>query len=89
MTPSSWREADAEALRSLHSIWIDAGRSDEHYLDMGAVAFRDEVAKAGVPGENVFFELFEGTHSNLEHRYVHGRQVAVAALDSGPTSLER
>ncbi len=75
---SRWREYDpvvmapkhAEALRGLHSIWIDAGRNDEYFIDMGATAFHEEVKKAGVPPENVFFELFEGTHANLEDRYV-------------------
>jgi S-formylglutathione hydrolase FrmB len=59
----------ADALRRLRAIWIDAGRSDEYYLDLGAVAFRDELMAIGVPEERVRFELFDGTHAGLEWRY--------------------
>jgi len=58
-----------EALRSLRGVWIDAGRSDEYYLDLGAMAFRDAVRSAGVDDDLVSFELYEGTHANLEWRY--------------------
>ena len=39
--------AHAEALRSMKRIYLDAGRSDEYYLDLGATAFAKEVDKAG------------------------------------------
>jgi hypothetical protein len=58
-----------EALRSTRGIWIDAGRSDEYFLDLGAVAFRNALDAAGVPAERVHFELFEGTHRGLNHRF--------------------
>jgi S-formylglutathione hydrolase FrmB len=58
----------ADALRSLTAIWIDGGRSDQFYLDLGAVAFRDALAWIGVV-EPVHFELFDGTHSNIDWRY--------------------
>jgi S-formylglutathione hydrolase FrmB len=58
-----------EALRAACGIWIDAGRDDEYYLDLGAVAFRDAVLAAGVDEANVRFELFEGTHRNIVWRY--------------------
>ncbi|PZR62074.1 MAG: enterochelin esterase [Chloroflexi bacterium] len=56
------------ALRGQRAMWIDAGTSDEFYLDVGAQAFHAELRKAGI-GENVRFELFEGTHSGIEWRY--------------------
>ena len=59
----------AEALRSLKAIWIDAGTKDEYHLDAGAVAFRRAVEAAGVPGERVHFELFDGGHGAIEYRY--------------------
>ena len=59
----------AGALRSLRGIWIDAGRSDDFFLDLGATAFRGALAEAGVDPENVRFELFDGTHSAIDHRY--------------------
>lgn len=59
----------ADALRSLRAIWLDAGTSDEYHLDVGAQAFRAQLAAAGTPAERVHFELFEGTHSGTDHRY--------------------
>lgn len=59
----------AAALQGLRGIWIDAGRSDEYYLDLGAEAFRRALAAIGVSEPVVRFELFEGTHSDIEHRY--------------------
>jgi hypothetical protein len=57
----------AEALRGLKAIYVDAGFRDEFYLDLGATAFREELRKIGVT--DVFFEIFDGTHSNLTYRY--------------------
>jgi S-formylglutathione hydrolase FrmB len=59
----------AEALRSLRAIWLDAGTSDEYFLDVGAEAFRAELDAAGVPADRVRLELFPGTHSGTDHRY--------------------
>jgi len=59
----------AEGLRSLRAIWIDAGNSDEYYLDFGAAAFRRAVAEAGVPDDRIYFELFEAGHGAIEYRY--------------------
>ncbi|GAB3205236.1 alpha/beta hydrolase-fold protein [Marinactinospora thermotolerans] len=63
------REPYTEALRSMRAIWIDAGRRDEWYLDLGAQAFREAVAAAGVPEERVHFELFDAGHAAIEYRY--------------------
>jgi len=57
----------ADALRGLKAIYIDAGRRDQFYLDLGAEAFRGELEKIGVT--DVFFELFDATHSAIEYRY--------------------
>ncbi|HUQ57673.1 alpha/beta hydrolase-fold protein [Lentzea sp.] len=59
----------AEAIRSLRAVWIDAGRSDEYYLDLGAEAFRAKIAEAGIPGERVHFELFDAGHGGIDYRY--------------------
>jgi hypothetical protein len=60
-------EGHADALRSLKAIYIDAGKRDQFYLDLGAEAFRRELEKIGVT--DVFFELFDATHSAIEYRY--------------------
>jgi S-formylglutathione hydrolase FrmB len=59
----------AEAIRSLRAVWIDAGRSDEYFLDLGAEAFRKEIAEAGIPYERVHFELFDAGHGGIDYRY--------------------
>ena len=38
-----------DALQSMHRIYLDAGRSDEYYLDLGAQAFAAELDKLDVP----------------------------------------
>jgi hypothetical protein len=61
--------AYAEALRGMRAIWIDAGRSDEFWLDLGASAFRREIEAAGVADDVVHFELHEGGHFGTSWRY--------------------
>jgi hypothetical protein len=38
-----------DALRSLRAVWIDAGTRDEWFLDLGAEAFRAELARSACP----------------------------------------
>jgi S-formylglutathione hydrolase FrmB len=57
----------ADALRGLRAIYIDAGKRDQFFLDLGAEAFRRALGEIGV--DDVFFELFDGTHSSIEYRY--------------------
>jgi S-formylglutathione hydrolase FrmB len=57
----------ADALRSLVAVYVDSGTKDEWYLDLGAAAFRDALADAGVT--DVHFELFEAGHMAIEYRY--------------------
>ncbi|MGB7052346.1 MAG: alpha/beta hydrolase-fold protein [Acidimicrobiales bacterium] len=57
----------SDALRGLRAIWIDGGKSDEWFLDLGAQAFRDALVDIDVT--DVHFELFEGTHGRIEYRY--------------------
>jgi S-formylglutathione hydrolase FrmB len=59
----------ADALRSLRGIWIDAGRSDEYFLDLAASALRDQLSRLGVAADTIHYELYDGTHSNMEWRY--------------------
>jgi S-formylglutathione hydrolase FrmB len=57
----------ADALRSQHAIYIDAGTRDEWYLDLGADAFRRELEALEIT--DVFFELFDAAHGGIEYRY--------------------
>jgi S-formylglutathione hydrolase FrmB len=61
--------ARAEAARGLRAAWVDAGRSDDFFLDLGADAFRGELAALGLGEDRLRFELFDGTHSGIEWRY--------------------
>jgi S-formylglutathione hydrolase FrmB len=59
--------AHADAVRGLQAIYIDAGKRDQWYLDLGAEAFRRALEGIGVT--DVFFELFDATHMGIEYRY--------------------
>ena len=59
----------ADALRGQRAIWIDAGRADDFYLDLGADAFRGELAALGIDDDRLRFELFDGTHAGIDWRY--------------------
>jgi Putative esterase len=60
-------DAYPDALRGLRAIYVDAGKSDQFFLDLGAEAFRAALARIGVT--DMFFELFDATHSAIEYRY--------------------
>ncbi len=59
----------AEALTSMRAIYIDAGKWDEYYLDLGAEAFAEELDALGV---EYFFELYDAGHMQVEYRYPLG-----------------
>jgi hypothetical protein len=73
-------DAGRDALVSMRAIYIDCGRRDQFFLDLGAEAFRREVQSAGVPAERVFFELFDATHSGIEYRYPMGMRFLIERL---------
>ena len=57
----------ADALRGLRAVWLDAGTSDEWYLDVGAQAVAAQLEAAGVT--DVQLELFDGGHGGIDYRY--------------------
>jgi hypothetical protein len=67
----------AEALRSMRRIYLDAGKGDEFYLDLGAQAFAAELDKLDV---NYTLELFDGKHGGLTYRYPGAIRELVLAL---------
>jgi pimeloyl-ACP methyl ester carboxylesterase len=75
-------ERCAEALRRMRAIWIDAGRSDEFFLDLGATAFRAAVEAAGVDDDVLRFELHDGGHSGSGWRYPRALSFLVERLSS-------
>jgi S-formylglutathione hydrolase FrmB len=67
----------ADALRSMHRIYLDAGKADEYFLDLGAQAFAAELDKLGVQHT---LELFDGRHGGLQYRYPRAIRELVLAL---------
>jgi S-formylglutathione hydrolase FrmB len=66
LDPVRMAAGHADALRSLRGVYLDAGRRDDFWLDLGAAAFSAELDALGV--EHVL-ELFDDTHSGIEYRY--------------------
>lgn len=58
-----------DVLRSLKAIWLDAGNRDDYYLDLGAQAISTQLTEAGIKHH---FELFDGFHAGVQHRYPLG-----------------
>jgi hypothetical protein len=56
----------SDALKSMRRIYLDAGKGDEYFLDLGAQAFGQELDKLGVP---YTLELFDGKHGGITYRY--------------------
>jgi S-formylglutathione hydrolase FrmB len=56
----------ADALRSMRRIYLDAGKGDEWFLDLGAQAFAQELDKLRV---DYSLELFDGKHGGITYRY--------------------
>jgi hypothetical protein len=59
-----------DALHSLRAVYLDAGKRDEWYLDLGAEAVRRQLEAIGVT--DVRFELFDATHMAIDYRYPIG-----------------
>jgi hypothetical protein len=77
LDPVRMAEPHADALRSMRRIYLDAGRQDEFFLDVGAQAFSDELTRLGVDHT---LELFDGTHSGISYRYPGAIRELVLAL---------
>ena len=57
------------AAAGLRGVWLDAGRTDEYFLDLGAVALRRALLGAGLAEDRLQFELFAGGHRGVSWRY--------------------
>ena len=77
LDPVRMAPGHADALRSMRRIYLDAGRSDEWYLDLGAQAFAGELEKLGADHT---LELFDGKHGGLGYRYPAAIRELVLAL---------
>ena len=80
LDPVRMAAPNADALRSMHRIYLDCGRSDEYFLDLGAQAFSQELEKLGVEHS---LELFDGKHGGISYRYPGAIRELVLALQGG------
>ena len=79
LDPVRMAPGHADALRSMRRIYLDAGKSDEFYLDLGAQAFAAG-ARASSGVEHTL-ELFDGAHGGITYRYPGAIRELVLALD--------
>jgi hypothetical protein len=79
LDPVRMAAGHAAQLRSLRGIYLDAGRRDEFWLDLGAAAFSAELGALGIEHT---FELFDATHSGIEYRYPKGLAFLAERLGS-------
>lgn len=56
----------AETWRSMRAVWLDAGKRDEFFLDLGMTAVSRELDALGVEHT---LELFDGGHMSIGYRY--------------------
>jgi S-formylglutathione hydrolase FrmB len=66
-----------EALQSMKCVYIDAGKSDEWFLDLGAKAFAKELDKAGI---SYTLDLFDAGHMGIQFRYPRALEALARAL---------
>jgi len=75
--PLNMVERFANALQSLHGLYIDVGMSDQYHIQYGTRRFTDQLEKRGIAHH---FEEFEGTHSAIDWRLDHSLPFLVNAL---------
>jgi hypothetical protein len=77
LDPVRMAEPHADALRSMRRIYLDAGKQDQFFLDLGAQAFSTELTRLGIEHT---LELFDGTHDGISYRYPGAVRELVIAL---------
>jgi len=77
LDPVRMAPRSADALKSMRRIYLDAGKKDEYFLDLGAMAFARELDALGV---EYSLELFDGKHGGLTYRYPGAIRELIVAL---------
>src|SRR3954451_21364861 len=78
LDPVRMAPRNAAGLRGLRRIYLDAGKNDEYFLDLGAMAFARELDAIGVKHP---LEIFDGKHGGLTYRYPGAIRELVLALN--------
>jgi enterochelin esterase-like enzyme len=63
--PLNLVEANAEALRGLHCLYLDVGRRDQYRIQFGTRRLSALLEKSGIDHH---FKEFDGTHSQMDWR---------------------
>ncbi len=66
--PVNLVQRHAEALHSLHGLYLDVGRHDQYHIQFGSRVLVDILKKLEV---EFFYEEFEGSHSGMDWRLDH------------------
>jgi S-formylglutathione hydrolase FrmB len=74
-------EQHADALRGLRAVYLDAGDSDEYYMDLGARALHESLDNLGVAHR---YERFGGRHGGVAYRYPIAWDHLARALAASP-----
>ena len=69
-----------DALASMKLVYLDAGKSDEWYLDLGAKAVSKELNKAGIDHH---LDFFDAGHMGIQYRYPLALEQLARALAAG------
>ncbi|HWE15188.1 MAG TPA: alpha/beta hydrolase-fold protein [Solirubrobacteraceae bacterium] len=77
LDPVRMAESHVDALRGMRRIYLDAGRHDEFFLDVGAQAFANELTRLRIDHT---LELFDGKHGGIAYRYPGAIRELVLAL---------
>jgi enterochelin esterase-like enzyme len=73
----------AEALRSLHGLYLDVGVYDQYHIQYGTRRLVDELSARGIPH---FHEEFDGSHPAIDWRLDHSLPYLMAALKKAGTA---
>ncbi|MEJ2384435.1 MAG: alpha/beta hydrolase-fold protein [Xanthomonadales bacterium] len=75
--PLNLLERHADALRTLHGLYLDVGIYDQYRIQFGTRRFTDRLRALGIPHH---YEEFEGTHSAIDWRLDHSLPYLVDTL---------
>ncbi len=75
--PVNMVEAGAQALKSLHGLYIDVGIHDQYNIQYGSRRLVDRCDQLGI---DYHYEEFDGTHSAIDWRLDHSLPFMVTAL---------
>ena len=64
-------------LRALRALYLDAGDTDEYYMDLGAAALHELLDSLGIAHR---YDRFKGRHGGMAHRYPIGYDFLARAL---------